>query len=108
MNAPSSYEIEMGQNEGQTQLLVNTFSVPDDIRIYYEGEPIRGTGCFGTNSESGCTTGVFGTACCDGTGLCSIPVSYGPGTSTSLVVEVIPNCSGTADTQWEFTLACPD
>jgi hypothetical protein len=107
-NSPSSFEIEMGQNEGSTRLYMNTYTVPDNIQVYYEGKAIRGTGCFGTATLAGCQSTPWGIVCCEGNGWCSIPVAYGPGNSTSLVVEVEPNCSGTPDTQWEFRLACPD
>jgi hypothetical protein len=107
-NSPSSFEIEMGQNEGSTRLYMNTYTVPDNIQVYYEGKAIRGTGCFGTATLAGCQSTPWGAVCCEGNGWCSIPIAYGPGNSTSLVVEVEPNCSGTPNTQWEFRLACPD
>lgn len=54
---------DMGQNEGSTRLYVNTYTVPDDIRVYYEGKAIRGTGCFGGTARSGAVNRRRGASC---------------------------------------------
>lgn len=106
-NSPESFDVEMGQTEGWATLAVNTFSIPDDIVVSYEGTTIVGTGCFGTIGLVGCTqTGIY-SACCNGGGECALRFRYGPGSSTKLNVTVSPNCSGTANTEWVFNLTCP-
>jgi choice-of-anchor A domain-containing protein len=107
-NSPESFEVEMGKTEGWATLQVDTFSVPDDIIVSYEGSPVVTTGCFGTEAlRAGCIPQGRGTACCDGAGSCELRFRYGPGSSTSLHVDVSPNCAGAGDTQWVFALTCP-
>jgi hypothetical protein len=100
----------MGKNEGWATLYFNTFDVPDDIVVSYEGTPVLDTDCIGTTAfASGCIQQGLYTDCCDGAGKCGIRFRYGPGSTTSLNVMVNPNCSGIKDTtEWSFELTCPE
>lgn len=99
----------MGSSQGSAVLWVNTYSVADNVHVYYEGDFLFDSDCLGTNfTVAGCISGSKGVTCCDGAGWCSFSFSYGPGSSTKLTIEVEPNCSGTPDTEWEFRLECPD
>jgi Thermolysin metallopeptidase, alpha-helical domain len=107
-NSPESFDVEMGKTEGWVTLQVNTFSVPDDVIVSYEGTPILNTGCYGTGGlPAACAQEGLLVACCDGAGNCEERFRYGPGSSTTLHVDVTPNCSGSDDTQWVFALTCP-
>ncbi len=97
-----THVIELGTNSGTTTLYLDTINLPDEIFIYYENQEILRTGCYGTNGLSGCN----GTCCCDGLGLCGCSIPYS-GISTQMTVRVDPNCQGTEDTGWRFSLACP-
>ena len=98
---PEIHTIELGANSGTTMLWVNTYQVPDQLIVKYQGTEILDTGCYGTAYLQGCN----GICCCYGTGLCSCPLAYS-GASSQMTVEVIPNCSGTPNTQWAFSLDC--
>lgn len=110
-NTPESYEIEMGASQGSAILWVNTYNVPDNFHVYYEGDFLFDSDCVGTNyTIAGCYhDSLFNVqTCCDGAGWCSMSFAYGPGSSRNLTVEVEPNCAGTPDTKWEFRVECPD
>jgi hypothetical protein len=105
----------MGANEGVVRLDYNTFDVPDNITVLYEGRVLRSTGCFGTTRRggpddlvTGCQYKLGHQICCDATGQCNILIGYGPGSSDELEVHVEPNCGDTEDTKWQFTLTCPN
>ncbi|MES1187811.1 MAG: choice-of-anchor A family protein [Myxococcales bacterium] len=107
-NSAESFEIEMGKTEGWATLQLNTHTVPDDITVYYEGNPIVPWGCYGTVGQpAGCAQLGLLEVCCDGVEHCAIRFRYGPGSSTTLQVEVTPNCRGTSQTAWDFSVSCP-
>ncbi|MEM7481801.1 MAG: M4 family metallopeptidase [Acidobacteriota bacterium] len=100
-NMPETHVVELGSNSGTTIFGINTFTVPDRMLVKYEGQTIFDTLCLSTEPTFGCDS----QCCCSGGACdCAIPFS---GTSTQMTVEVIPNCAGTADTAWAFTLSCP-
>jgi choice-of-anchor A domain-containing protein len=111
-NAAESFSIEMGKREGRVTLRWNSFTVPDNIFVSYEGSVIMRSGCYGTHTAPlGCAPDPFNPTtmvCCNGMGNCSITFGYGPGQSTKLDVLVEPNCFQTPDTEWNFTLSCPN
>lgn len=63
-----------------------TFSIKDQIVVFYDNEIILDTGCVGENNSQ------------------QIELD---GESTEIRVEVNPNCDGTTETQWNFTVDCP-
>jgi hypothetical protein len=87
-DAPDTRGIEMGISHGTFDFSYDTYSIPDDIVVSYQGLPLFDTGCVGA---SGTTT-----------------LSFGPGASTQLTVSVSPNCAGgTSGTAWDYTIGCP-
>ncbi len=76
---------ELGQTSGTFNFSYNTYSVPDEIVIRYEGNIVYQTG--GPVSVTGVT----------------VPVSFGPGASTTVTVTVI----GPAGTVWDYIVNCP-
>jgi hypothetical protein len=88
--------------------LLNTVVAADNIIVKQDGNKLFETGCVGTlNLGSGrIDDPIQGLVWyCDG-GVCGTDFSYA-GSSTSLTVEIDPNCAGTSDTLWGFWLACP-
>ncbi|HUL51500.1 MAG TPA: S8 family serine peptidase, partial [Candidatus Nitrosotalea sp.] len=75
--------IGTGLTSGQIKIDYDFFTVPDDLRVYYEGVLLFDTGL--TN------------------GAASISVNFGPGLSTN--VTIVVNEGGSADltTQWTYT-----
>jgi len=76
--------IDTGQKSGIIRVDYNFFNVPDELRIYYDGNRIFDSGLI------------------NGAGTFSIP--YGPGLST--VVTLVMNEGGSSDpkTQWTYTV----
>lgn len=64
-----------------------TYNVPDQIQVFYDGAQVADTGRVGDNIN-------------DGTG--SIQVTLPPGASTSVLVRVI----GDPGTKWDYTVYC--
>lgn len=93
--------VELGKTSGTSTLTLKTFTVPDRLRLYYEGSQIVDTDCIGTGNAT--VSDAIWTCVA---GECQRQVSYS-GDSTTINVEVSPNCSGTDDTAWEFSLSCP-
>jgi hypothetical protein len=77
---------ELGQTSGTFIFAFQTFSVKDQVIVKYEGEVVYDSGCVGQSGQ--------------------VPVSYAGG-STKVVVQVRPNCEGTAGTAWNFGVRCP-
>ncbi|WP_245650042.1 hypothetical protein [Millisia brevis] len=69
-------------------LSYETYNVPDQIQVFYEGVQVADTGRVGDNINQG--TG-------------SIQVGLPPGGSTSVLVRVI----GDPGTDWDYTVYCP-
>ena len=93
--------IQLGKTSGTVNLFVDTFGIPDRIKVFYQGGLIADTTCFATSGRSGCN--AFG--CCDGE-WCSLPITYS-GSSSQMTVEVTPNREGGTGTDWSFALSCP-
>ncbi len=87
-NAPETHIVNLGKNAGNLVINYETFNVPDQILIEYEGKQLFDSTCIGTK----------------GTKTINMPYQ---GTSASVTVKVIPNCTGTSDTAWNFTVNCP-
>ncbi|WP_420264569.1 hypothetical protein [Candidatus Magnetominusculus dajiuhuensis] len=80
--------IDMGKTGGSFTFTYDTYSIPDEIKLTYEGKTIYDTGCVGASGSKDLTFGV--------------------GTTTSITAIVTPNCSGgTSGTAWEFSVSCP-
>jgi len=86
-DTPDTRVIELGQSSGTSQFDFDTFTIPDEIIVTYEGRVLLDTGCVGTSG--------------------SMSLTYS-GSSTQMTVEVRPNCQGgTSGTAWQYTLHCP-
>jgi hypothetical protein len=85
-NTPETRIIEMGKSSGTFSFGYDTFTIPDEMIVTYEGKVLFDTGCVG---QSGAVT-----------------LSYA-GVSTKISVQVKPNCQGDTSTGWEFTVGCP-
>jgi choice-of-anchor A domain-containing protein len=109
-NASETHTIELGKRSGTAIFRINTFSVPDQLDVYYEGNLIAPSGCVGTAGfvcgEPVTFSGCNQVWCCDGLGTCQRQITYN-GNSTEMVVKVTPNCCGSPDTEWNFSLSCP-
>ena len=103
-NTAETHTINLGKTSGKVVLTIDTFDIPDDVTVIYEDQSIIETGCLKTKDFGpGCN---LNGACCDGAGVCTISFQYS-GSSTQMTVHVMPNCSGTDETGWEFELSCP-
>ncbi|MBF0568333.1 MAG: hypothetical protein HQK95_05635 [Nitrospirae bacterium] len=79
--------VEMGKTSGTFTFTYETYSIPDQIVLTYQGKTLYDTGCVGANG--------------------SVALSYS-GTTTSVTAKVTPNCSGgTSGTAWNFSISCP-
>lgn len=87
-NLPNTYTVELGTVSGVFELEYNTKLVKDRISVSYENVLLYDTGCVGT----------------EGSRIEKIRYS---GSSTQAIVRVQPNCEGTTNTDWSYTLHCP-
>ncbi len=71
-------------------LSYETYSVPDDIQVFYEGALVYDTGFVGDNNAPGQGTG-------------SVMVNLPAGSASTVLVRVI----GGIDTRWDYTVHCP-
>ena len=78
--------IEMGQSSGTFNFYYETYGIEDQIIVSYEGNQLFDTGCVGASSTESLTYS---------------------GSSTKIRVEVIPNCTGTSGTAWNYIVNCP-
>jgi murein DD-endopeptidase MepM/ murein hydrolase activator NlpD len=79
--------VQMGKAAGSFTFSYNTYSIRDQMVVSYEGKTLFDTGCVGASG--------------------SVSLTYS-GTSTTITVQVTPNCAGgTSGTQWDFTVGCP-
>ncbi len=72
------------------QLTYNTYSVPDRITVFYQGQRVAGTGWVGDENYVGNGQGSLG-------------VSVPPGVDTFVDVQV----EGGNQTDWDYTVNCP-
>jgi hypothetical protein len=83
---PDSRYIEMGQYSGTFDFYYETYDMKDHIIVSYEGEQLLDTGCIG---DTGTVTLSFS------------------GSSTQVLVEVIPNCENVnPGTGWDYVVGC--
>ena len=85
---PETHIVNLARNAGQFVFEYETYNVEDQIILEYEGRTLHDSGCVGTN------------------GTRQISLSY-QGSTSSITVRVIPNCTGTSSTQWNFKVNCP-
>jgi len=81
--------INLGAPAGAFTFSWNTYTVPDQVRVLYEGQDLLQAGCTGN--------GPYGQ---------SQTIHYS-GSSSFVTVEVLANCAGTmSSTDWTYTLGC--
>lgn len=87
-DTPETHEVELGQASGTVDFSYDTYSQEDRMIVSYEGAVLFDSGCVGQQQ--------------------TVPVTYS-GTSTSITVEVQPNCvdPSQSGTSWEFSVTCP-
>jgi hypothetical protein len=85
-DAPEVHVIDLGMTSGVFRFDYQTFSVKDQIIISQGGMTIFNSGCVGESR--------------------SVQVQFGGYTSV-IEVRVNPNCSGSTNTAWNFTVHCP-
>jgi hypothetical protein len=86
-DTPDSRSFEMGRTSATFQFDYDTFSIPDQIQVVYEGRVIFDTSCVGASG--------------------TVYPSYSGSTSV-IQVNVTPNCSGgTSGTAWQYQVHCP-
>jgi len=86
-NAPETRVVELGKSSGTFDFNYEMFGIKDRMIVAYEGTQLLDTGC------------VSGGA--------TVSLTYGPGSATTISVQVIPNCEATTGTSWNFTVNCP-
>jgi hypothetical protein len=86
---PETHSFELARTSGTFDFTYDTFGIEDRMIVKYEGKTIFDTGCVGTTAPE------------------TVAITYN-GTSTTVTVQVTPNCAGgTSGTAWEFTVGCP-
>lgn len=83
---PETHQFDLGQTSGTFELLYDTYFQEDLIRVVYEGNELFSSGCVGEAKTE--------------------KITYSGG-STTITVEVEPNCNGGSGTAWEFQVNCP-
>ena len=86
-DTPELHTYNMGTNSGSFQFSYETFTKKDRIIVKHDNVQIFDTGCVG---EARTKTINFS------------------GSSTTITVEVLPNCAGDNDTAWNYTVNCPN
>lgn len=87
-DARETHIIELGKRSGTFLFAYQTYGIEDRMVIRYENRDLFDTGCVGTGSWR------------------ERNISYS-GKSSTITVEVFPNCRGTSGTLWEFVVNCP-
>jgi hypothetical protein len=86
-NEPEQYTIDVYKVTGSLQFSFDTYSVKDRIHIYHGGAKVFDSGCVGSSGSQTLTLN---------------------GSSSVFRIVVDPLCDPTeSDTQWNFTLGCP-
>ena len=88
-DTPDTRTIELGKTSGTFIFTYETYAQEDQMIVRYQGAPVFTSACVGTRGARKETINFNGT-------------------STSIEVQVIPNCArpGTG-TQWYYTVSCP-
>ncbi|MEP7083894.1 MAG: IPT/TIG domain-containing protein, partial [Betaproteobacteria bacterium] len=85
-DTPDTRTIELGKPSGTFNFMYETYAQEDQIIVRYQGVTLFDTGCVGANGTQALTYN---------------------GTSTSITVQVIPNCKGGSGTAWNYSVSCP-
>ena len=85
-DTPDTRTIELSKPAGTFNFTYETYAQEDEIIVRYQGVTLFDTGCVGANGTRS--------------------LSYS-GTSTSITVQVIPNCKGGSGTAWNYSVSCP-
>jgi Zn-dependent metalloprotease len=91
---PETHDINVGRTSGKFKFHRRTFNIPDAFRLSctdggtIEGHSSHSIACYATGGNT--LTSEYDFAC----------------NSRRIRVQVIPNCSGTVDTQWDFRVEC--
>ncbi|CAF2795794.1 unnamed protein product [Rotaria sp. Silwood2] len=86
-DTPDGRIIDMGKSRTTVKFSYETYTIKDQIDVYYMNQQVFSTGCVGAN---GVTT-----------------ISLNDQEST-LRVNVIPDCAGESGTAWYYTFECPN
>lgn len=82
---PDSRIINVGQSKGSIRLSYQTYTVKDQIDVYYESKLIFTTGCVGDSGTK------------------KLEIN---GKETSVKIMVNPDCDGGSGTAWNYALQC--
>lgn len=92
-NLPETHIIDVGRSYGKFWIHYDTFDIPDEMVISCaDGGTVEGVSLF--------TLGCVGTV-----GVNSVQLGFS-GSSDRIEVRIYPNCLGTSETQWNFTIDC--
>jgi Zn-dependent metalloprotease len=93
-DVPETHVINVGRSSGRFKFHRRTFNIPDAFKLRCaDGGTIQGQSTH--------------TIACYATGGSTLMSEYNfDCNSRRISVEVIPNCSGTVDTQWDFRVEC--
>jgi hypothetical protein len=86
-DTPETHIVNLGQKSGTFNFDYQTYYQRDRMTVTYEGVVIFDTGCVGTYQTQA--------------------ITYSGGSST-VTVDVYPNCAGGYGTAWWFTVHCPN
>ena len=86
---PDNRYINMGQTNIKIKFHYDTYSIKDMIQVFYENQEIFSSGCVGTEGEITSSLSL-------------------KGKDTNINVLVTPDCEGTTDTAWYYTIECPN
>jgi hypothetical protein len=90
-DASETHTFQMARTSGTFTFAYRTYGIEDRLVVTYQGATIYDSGCVATGDDEE-----------------SVEIDFGPGTSSTVTVQVTPNCAGdTEDTAWEFTVGCP-
>jgi hypothetical protein len=84
---PSTEVFDLKRKRGTFSFSWETYSIPDQIDVFYQGAILFTSGCVGANS---------------------VEKLRFNGVSSSITVQVTPNCQGTTGTAWEYGVKCLD
>ena len=107
-DAPETRTIELGQTSGMFQFVYDTVTNPDQMVVSYEGRTLFDTGCVSTCQPAPPNCLISGGPCrqCGKEEVKTKDLSYS-GKSSTVTVQVFPNCTGLSGTKWQFLVSCP-
>jgi hypothetical protein len=86
-SAREVHHVNLGQSFGSFLFTYDTESVPNQILVKQSGRVLFDTGCVGKANKVNIQLTGF---------------------SSTVTVEVYPDCNGTNSTSWSFTVGCPN